>query len=208
MMGTMMNRRSLGSYVVACALVAAGILSAEARVVAAPRKTEAKAPRKTVTKELRVDGRLRVVRGVNGREVRLAVAKGKRWSLTGPYRQELLRLNNHRITVWGTLGPKKILRRSLRVNRYALVTMNGRLPLIGRLRRPAQDSHGLVLAQKKTSLPIHGSKAFLSRLRQRLGCRIWIVGDRVDNTLKAFKFGWLSCDKPQPIKPKRKEKHP
>ena len=164
------------------------------------------APKKVLSKSITAQGRLRVARSVSGRVVQLSDAKGKRWLLSGKWRKELLRLNNHQVKVWGKPGKKKLLQPTLLVTRYALVRISGRKPLIGLLRKVSGGA-GVALKQKDTTTPIKGGKAFLKRLRRRLGCKIWIVGDKADGALKAFKFGWLRCGKRPPMKtkPKRKE---
>ncbi len=186
----------LGVY----ALCAGMTLSALPAAAGTPKSL----PKKVITKQLVKQGRLRVVRSVDGRAAQLTDAKGKRWLLTGALRPELLRLHNHRLKVWATPGKKKMMRATLRVRRYVVTVISGRKPLIGRLQKMASAPSHLGIKQKNGLVPIRGSKPFIKRLRRRLGCKIWIVGDMADSTLKAFKFGWLRCQKRQPIQPKSK----
>ena len=158
-------------------------------------------------------GRLRVVRAIQGREPRLRDAKGKHWLLTGALRSELLRLNNHRLKVWGVPGLTKAKKPTLRVKRYAIAPIYyKRTPLVGKLKRSSVYKNGLELVRKggAGAISIAGGKAFLRRLRRYVGYKIWIVGDLDENTLKAFKFGWLRR-KQKPIaaaRPELKENRP
>lgn len=163
---------------------------------------DAKSPSKVLATPLVKTGMLRVARGVGGRLVQLTDEQGKRWLLLGRWTKEFKRLNNHPVRVWATRGKKKMMMRSLLVSRYELLAVANRKPLVGHLRRGTSK---LVLKQANREVEISGQKPFLKRLRRHLGCKIWLVGDLADGKLKAFKFGWLDCDKRTPIKPKRKE---
>ena len=177
------------------------LMTALALALLSPSGAHAKSPKKVLAAPVVKTGMLRVARGVGGRLAQLTDEQGKRWVLLGRWTKELTRLHNHRVRIWASRGKKKMMMRSLLVKRYELLAP-GRKPLVGRLRRAAGK---LVLKQANREVEIRAKKPFLERLRRRLGCKIWIVGDLADGKLKAFKFGWLDCDKRTPIKPKRKE---
>lgn len=198
-----MTQRTLARLAI-CAICAASWLAAPVAAAAPDKVPNKTIPKKVIAKRLIKQGRLRVVRSVDGRAAQLTDAKGKRWMLVGKLRPELMRLHNHQVKVWATAGKKKMMRPTLRVRRYALMSVSGRKPLVGKLRKLASAPSRLGIKQKSGIVPIRGSKPFVKRLRRRLGCKIWIVGDMTNGTLKAFKFGWLRCEKRQPIRPKSK----
>ena len=148
------------------------------------------------------EGKVTVVRGMGEGEPQLTEATGKRWLLTGDLRAELLQTDGHTLKVWGSEGEKKLLLPTIKVTRYELLDVGGgQRPLVGTLRQVRDQ--GLVLEQEARTLPITGSAPFLKRLGERVGCKIWIVGDLEGGALNAYKFGWLSCRPMKPLKPKK-----
>lgn len=147
-------------------------------------------------------GPILVVRGMRRAEPQITDEQGKRFLLTGPWRRELLRLHGHTVQVWGELGAKKLMQRTVKVARYEIVDSGGgRKPLVGLLGR-GEDGR-LTLRQKERVLPLEISKPLYRRLVKRLGCKVWIVGDVVAGELKVGKFGWLSCPSRPSIKSKK-----
>jgi hypothetical protein len=94
---------------------------------------------------------------------------------------------------------------TLEVNRYEILDSGGgRRPLVGLLRKSA----GTLSLERSESalLEIESPRALRAELEKRVGCRIWVVGDLEGTTIKAFKFGWLSCRSPKSIKPDKENK--
>ena len=142
---------------------------------------------------------------MRGGEPQITDQQGKRFLLTGRWRAELLRLHGHTVKVVGELGDKKLMRPTVKVEQYEIVDSGGgRKPLVGRLELLSEDK-ALVLRQQNRVLPIAGSATLKKRLKRRVGCKVWIVGDIVAGALKVAKFGWLSCKTPAPIKPKKEK---
>jgi hypothetical protein len=146
------------------------------------------------------EGKIRVVRGMSA-EPQLTDQNDKRHLCTGPLREELLRLHGHKVKAWGTVGDKKLMLPTFKVARYEITDSGGRKPMVGMLRREGKDRY--ILERDEGNLTIKARTSFKRRLRRRLGCKIWIVGDVDNSTLKAFKFGWLSCKAPKVIKPRK-----
>lgn len=145
------------------------------------------------------EGKILVVRGLSGGEPQLTDEGGKRHLCVGPLHAELLRLNGHKIRAWGMAGDKKLMTPTFRVVRYEITDSGGgHRPAVGMLRR--QDK-GFLLEQKDRTLTIDASPGFLRQLAKRVGCKVWIVGELDGTTLKAYKFGWLSCTTPRMLKP-------
>jgi hypothetical protein len=193
-----------------CALAAFTLLAAGARAEkrrdAPPAKRGAKSSKKKEPPppaEVAKEGKIRVVRGMDGPQPQLSEAEGKHWLITGPQRGELTRVHGHLVKAWGVVGPKKLMQRTLKVSRYEILDAGGHKPLIGML---AEDGRGLRLEREAGALQLTGKPRFLRKLRRRLGCKVWVVGEFQDEALRVFKFGWLNCKKPKPIKPKTKKK--
>jgi hypothetical protein len=157
-------------------------------------------PARALGKEVHLEGKLRVVRGVSRPQPMLTDQKGKRWLLVGRLRRELVRLHGHTLSVSGTVQPKKLTLPTLNVTRYKIGEVSGRTPQVGRL---VKKSKGLHLRQAERSLRIKAKGTFLKRLKKRVGCKIWIVGDLDGKTLKAFRYGLLDCRKRPPLKRKK-----
>ena len=149
--------------------------------------------------ELVKQGKVVVVSGTKGGEPEITDGRGKRWLLTGVLRKELLRLHGHVVKVRGAQGPKKLTMPTLKVSQYEILNSGGRKPVVGVLQ---QQSKGVFrLLRQKDTLAIKGPKALLNDLKQRVGCKIWLVGTLKDKTIKPYSFGWLNCDPPAVIKP-------
>jgi len=152
--------------------------------------------------EVMKEGKILVVRGLSGGEPQLNDEGNKRHLCVGPMRGELLRINDHKIRAWGTLGDKKLMTPTFRVERYEILDSGGgRKPAVGLLGREGKGK--FVLVRKEGNLTIRATPAFLRQLGKRVGCKVWVVGDLEGSTLKAFKFGWLSCTTPKAIKPRK-----
>jgi hypothetical protein len=148
------------------------------------------------------EGKIRVVRGM-GAEPQLTDQNDKRHLCTGPLREELLRLHGHKVKAWGTVGDKKLMIPTFRVARYEITDSGGgRKPMVGMLRREGKERY-ILERQKEGNLTIKARAAFKRRLESRVGCKIWILGDLEDSTLRAYKFGWISCKAPKVIKPRK-----
>jgi len=156
--------------------------------------------------EVQKEGKLLVVRGLSGGEPQLTTDAGARYLLTGALREELLRLEGHKLRVWAVPGPKKLMMETLEVSRYEIVDSGGgRKPLCGVLRRGA----GNVLSLERPRaalLEIEANRALRAELEKRIGCRIWVLGELQGTTIKVYKFGWLSCKTQKPIKPDKENK--
>jgi hypothetical protein len=111
-------------------------------------------------------------------------------------------LGGHVLKVWASVGPKKkLMMRTLDVQRYEIVDSGGRKPLVGRLRRGSKRL--LLVREDAKDLRVKGSKPFMRRLAARVGCKVWVVGELDGSTIKAYKFGWIKCKPPKPIKPRK-----
>lgn len=183
--------------------VALGLLGASDSRAAptAPKRKESK-PRPS---EVQKEGKILVVRGLSSGEPQLTTEDGARFLLTGALREELLRLEGHRLQVTAVPGAKKLMMETLEVSRYEILDSGGgRKPLVGLLRKGAG---GLSLERPKAALlEIEANRALLAELEKRVGCKIWILGELQGTTIKAFKFGWLSCRTPKSIKPDKENK--
>jgi hypothetical protein len=148
------------------------------------------------------EGKILVVRGLSGGEPQLTDQQGKRWLIDGPAREETLRLSGHTLKVWALIeAKKKLMTPALKVSRYEILDSGGRKPLVGVLRRVKLS---YVLERKEGNLTIKArSRSFYRLLARRNNCKIWVVGDLEGTTLKAIKFGWISCKLPKPIKPRK-----
>ncbi len=148
------------------------------------------------------EGKILVVRGLSGGEPQLTDQQGKRWLIDGPAREETLRLSGHTLKVWALVASKKkLMTPVLKVNRYEILDSDGRKPLVGVLRRVKLS---YVLERKEGNLTIKArSRSFYRLLSRRNNCKIWVVGDLEGTTLKAIKFGWITCKLPKPIKPRK-----
>jgi hypothetical protein len=183
------------------ALVLAGEARATPRTPRTPQKDSKPRP-----SEVQRDGKLLVVRGLSGGEPQLTIEDGSRFLLTGPLRDELLRLEGHKLRIWAVPGAKKLLMDTLDVSRFEILDAGGgRRPLVGVLRKSAGNVLNLE-RPKAASLEIEASRALHAELEKRVGCRIWVVGELEGTTVKAFKFGWLSCRTPKSIKPDKENK--
>ncbi len=141
--------------------------------------------------EVSKEGKILVVRGSSGGEPQLTAEGGDRFLLVGALREELLRLDGHKLKVWGSEGAKKLEMPTLAVSRYDLVETGGKRPHVGQLRKRGE---GLALERgKEGAFTLKGNKAFLEVLEKRVGCKVWVVGELEGKTLQAFKFGWISC---------------
>jgi hypothetical protein len=141
--------------------------------------------------EVSHEGKILLVRGDMGTEPQLSTEDGKRWLLKGLLKEELLRLDGHKLKTWGVPGPKKLEMPTLEVSRYEIVDSGGgKRPHVGVLHRSAGT---LSLQRKEGALELGGSKVMLDALEKRMGCKVWVVGDLEGRAVKVFKFGWLSC---------------
>ncbi|MCB9555138.1 MAG: hypothetical protein H6707_03465 [Deltaproteobacteria bacterium] len=151
------------------------------------------------------EGRIAVVRGVSRAEAQLTDHQGRRYLLTGALSNELLRLSGHTVKVWGVQGKEKLLTPTLRVDRYQIIDSGGTRPHVGRLLSDPKDKTGIILRKRaevgEQRLRVSAKRPLARRLRQRLGCKVWIAGEVTGDTLNAYKFGWLNCDTSKPIKP-------
>lgn len=147
-------------------------------------------------------GKVQVVRGLRGPEPQLADDKGNRWQIIGPVMEETLRLDSHTLKVWGVIGAKQSMLPTLDVKRYEILDTGGSRPLVGKLRRENRGKYTLARS-KDGNLEIVANRGFRRRLKRRVGCKIWILGDLQGSTLKAHKFGWISCNPPKALKPRK-----
>lgn len=145
------------------------------------------------------DGKILVVRGLRGGEPQLTADDGQRWILVGLLREELLRLDGHRLKIWAVPAEKKLLMPTLDVARYEMLDAGGgRKPVVGVLRKTGSGTLGL--ERPEGELEIKGSQPFLKAMEKHLGCKVWVVGDLEGKEVKAFKFGWIECKQAKPIK--------
>jgi|GEM_PF-6972243 len=157
-----------------------------------------KDPGKPERAELAKEGRIAIVRGLRGGEPQLTDAEGKHWILVGDFRGELVRLGGHTVGVVGIAAGKKLMTRALKVSAYQIKDSGGKKPSVGRL---VQGQNGkLALTTNDQSWEISAGKALLKRLTKRVGCKVWIVGDRADGKLRVEKFGWLRCKPAKALK--------
>ncbi len=154
--------------------------------------------------ELIKEGKVRVVRGLRGASAQLTDHSNKDWFLAGSLAKELRRLSGHRIKVWATAGKKKLNMPVLQVTRYEILDSGGRKPLVGILQQ--SDTKELFLQQDQGTIKITGRSSFIKRLLKRIGCRVWIVGIMEGKALKAYKYGWLSCDTKKKLELKKETK--
>ncbi len=189
----------------ALAAVTLGVLAlgaGEGRATPRAPKKDSKPRPAEVTRE----GKILIVRGLSGGEPQLTVEDGARFLLTGALREELLRLEGHKLQVVGVPGPKKLMMETLDVSRYEILDSGGgRRPLVGVLRKAAGGALNLE-RPKAALLEIEANRALHAELEKRVGCRIWVLGELQGTTIKAFKFGWLSCKAPKSIKPDKENK--
>jgi len=184
---------------IATALLATLLALLTSSAALAAGKDKQDKPKET---EVVKQGKLLVVRGLSGGEPQITDQKGKRWLIDGPVREETLRLSGHTLKVWGAVGAKKkMMTPTLKVVRYEILDSGGRKPLVGILRRVKLS---YVLERKEGNLTITArSRSFFRQLARRNNCKIWVVGDLEGTTLKAFKFGWITCKLPKAIKSRK-----
>lgn len=146
------------------------------------------------------EGKIRVVRGLSGGEPQLTDKKGKRHLCVGPVHDELLRLSGHTVKAWGSVGDKKMMTPTFKVARYEITDSGGRRPMVGVLRKEAKKEYKL--ERKEGLLTVKTKNKGLNRqLAKRVGCKVWMVGELVGETLRPYKFGWIRCAPPKAIKP-------
>jgi hypothetical protein len=182
------------------ALLAALLMLTLGSAAAAAGKGKQDKPKEA---EVVKQGKILVVRGLGGGEPQITDQQGKRWLIDGPAREETLRLSGHTLKLWALVATKKkLMTPVLKVNRYEILDSGGRKPLVGVLRRVKLS---YVLERKdKGNLTIKArSRSFYRLLSRRNNCKIWVVGDLEGTTLKAIKFGWITCKLPKPIKPRK-----
>jgi hypothetical protein len=178
---------------------AIGLVALLASPVQAKDRTKARGD------EVIKEGKILVVRGMDGEEPQITDESDKRWLITGPLREEVLRLSGHKIKVWAREGDKKMMTPTLNAREYEILDAGGgRRPVVGSLRMTAALTYSL--ERKEGNLPIKGSKPFLEQLGKHVGCKVWLVGDLEGKTLKAFKYGWLSCKTTPKIKTGKESK--
>lgn len=158
-------------------------------------------PKKVIGGQVVKKGELLIVRGLRAGEPQLTDEQGKRFLLTGKWRKELLRLGGHKVQVWGQLGKKELMQPTVDVERYEIFDSGaGRKPEVGVLLRVRE---ALQLRQEEKTIQVSARPALRKLLLRRVGCKVWIVGELSSGTLKASKFGWLSCNTNTAIKPKK-----
>jgi len=151
--------------------------------------------------EVEKKGKIQVVRGLQGGEPQLTDERGVRFLCSGPLKGELLRLHGHGVGAWGVPGEKKMMTPTFKVVRYAITDAGGgQKPLVGVLRREGKRYQ---LHHTGGQVTLRASAAFMRRLARRVGCKIWVVGELDGPALKAYKFGWLNCRLPKPIRPRK-----
>lgn len=166
------------------------------------RRKQARPKEVEVVKE----GKITVVRGLSGGEPQLTDQKDKRWLIVGPLRAEVLRLGGHQLKVWASVGAKKkLMMPTLSLKRYEILDSGGgHKPLVGTLRQ-TKTKLTFTLERKEGSLTVRvKNRSLAGRLARRVNCKVWIVGEMEGTTLKASKFGWITCKPPKAIK-QRKE---
>jgi hypothetical protein len=177
-----------------CSGVAALVLALGAGARADARKDD----KGDVVKE----GKVLVVRGLEGGEPQITDEASQRWMIVGPLRDEALNLDGHKLRVWANVtGQKKLTMRTLLVKRYEILDSGGRRPVVGLLQRDAPLA--LSLDRKEGKLEVKGPRPLLVQLDKKVGCKVWLVGDLEGKAIKTFKFGSISCKKDKPaLKPK------
>ena len=153
---------------------------------------------------LEKEGRLLVVRGFRQGEPQFTDEKGDRFLLQGKWRGELLRLDGHKVKVWGKPGQKKLMTPTLVVDRYQILGVGYGEPVVGQLQQAASGALTLVRAGVGVDpgVTLVGSASMTRKLRERLGCKIWYVGRKPNKgSQRVRSFGWLSCPPPAVIKP-------
>lgn len=175
-------------------LVGGLLLASSACVVAG---TVPPAPGKAVGGKVVLSGSLVVVRELDRGMPQLTDEQGRRFLLTGGWAEELVRLHGHTVKVWGELGPKKLFQPTVVVTRYELLEVGGQSPQVGELRLEAEGR--LQLRQQDRALVVEAPAALRQRLRARVGCKVWLVGELVGSVLRPSAFGWLRCQAAQTI---------
>jgi hypothetical protein len=150
------------------------------------------------------EGKVLVVRGLEGGEPQLTDESNQRWLIVGPLREEALNLDGHKLKVWASIGGKKLTMPTLVVKRYEIVDSGGRRPVVGQLRRDAPLAFSL--ERKEGNLEVKAPRPLLVQLDKNVGCKVWLVGDIEGKTLKAFKFGSISCRRDKPAIKSGKER--
>lgn len=150
------------------------------------------------------EGKVLVVRGLEGGEPQLTDEGNQRWLIVGPLREEALNLDGHKLKVWASVGGKKMTMPTLVVKRYEILDSGGHRPAVGLLRRDAPLA--FTLERKEGNLEVKGPRPLLVQLDKNVGCKVWIAGDLEGKTLKAFKFGSISCRKDNPAIKSGKER--
>lgn len=154
-------------------------------------------PGKALGGKIVLVGGITVVRELDRPVPQIADEQGRRFLLTGGGAEELLRLHGHTVKVWGELGPKKLLQPTVVVARYELLEVGGQRPQVGELR--LEGDGRLLLRQVDRVLLLEPSAALRQRLRERVGCKVWIVGELAGRALRPAAFGWLRCQAAPPI---------
>lgn len=149
------------------------------------------APAKAVGGKVVLSGSIIVVRELDRPMPQLTDEQGRRFLLTGAWAEELVRLHGHTVKVWGELGPKKLFQPTVVVGRYELLEVGGQTPQVGELRLETEGR--LQLRQPERVLALEAPAALRQRLRARVGCKVWIVGELVGSVLRPAAFGWLRC---------------
>ena len=153
--------------------------------------------RKDTKGEVVKEGKVLVVRGIEGGEPQFTDEANQRWIIVGPLREEALNLDGHKLKVWATAtGQKKLTVRTLLVKRYEILDSGGRRPAVGQLRRDAPLA--FTLERKEGDLEVKGPRPLLVQLDKQVGCKVWLVGDLEGKTIKTFKFGSIICKKDKP----------
>lgn len=163
---------------------------------AAEKATSAKKDA-SVSSQISKEGKILMVREFRENLAELTDAAGQHWYLTGKWREEMIRLDGHKVKVWGIAGAKKMRRPELEVLRYDIIDSGGgHKPWVGILQRKAPQVFALEpLDQNEKTAPyeVKASRPFLQQLDKRVGCKIWVVGEKKGRVIDAYKFGWLYC---------------
>jgi hypothetical protein len=118
---------------------------------------------------------------------------GKKYSLGGPFYEELKRIERIKIRIFATASGKKQEHPHLSVLRYEILDVgDGVKPFVGSL----SEKDGLLILSildTPVTYALQGNMKVLGMLKKALGGRVWIAGDvQPDGTLKIRKFGILS----------------
>lgn len=177
-------------------LMATTLLALTSAVALAGPKQQPRQP----TDEVVISSKVMVVRGMRGGEPQITDKRGKRWLVVGPLQGELVRLHGHKVKVWGTPGAKKLMTPTVKARQYEILDSGGAKPVVGRL---VLDGRRLMLERKGDTLVVTARRSTARRLRKRVGCRVWMVGSLQTKKIKVSMYGWLSCQPPKTMKPKK-----